>query len=215
MLTNITKTNDTISVGGVGGILEVDLVGHLPGFGMVYYNPNCIANILCFHDLAKKNMIKFDDESNIFNVKIFGKVCSFIPKDKLYVYNARPIKRKHEELKGGVALPIQTVDGNTKLFTERERKNAALARQAQMRMGYPDVRDIVEGINKGRILNLPITRTDLETAKLIWGKDLGSVVGKTTRQTPETVVVEPAETISDKNIILCIDIFILVSSPSC
>ena len=37
---NIRKTSDPISVGGVGGVLEVDLVGDLPGFGEVYYNPN-------------------------------------------------------------------------------------------------------------------------------------------------------------------------------
>ena len=40
MLKNIRKTSDPISVGGVGGVLEVDLVGDLPGFGEVYYNPN-------------------------------------------------------------------------------------------------------------------------------------------------------------------------------
>ena len=47
------------------------------------------------------------------------------------------------------------------MFSERQRKNAALAREAQMRMGYPSVKDIVDGINKGRILNLPITKACL------------------------------------------------------
>ena len=54
------RPNHRISVGGVGGVLEVDLVGDLAGFGEVYFNPDCTANILCYHDLAKNKMIKFD-----------------------------------------------------------------------------------------------------------------------------------------------------------
>ena len=61
----------------------------------------------------------------------FGKECNFVPKVKLYVYNKRNNKRKYEVLYTQVTLPIHTV-----------------------RMGYPSVRDIVDGINKDRILNL-------------------------------------------------------------
>ena len=208
MLTNIKRTRDPISVGGVGGILEVDQIGELPGFGKVYYNPDCIANILCFHDLAQKNMISFDKKNNTFIVKIFGRDCSFIPKEKLYVYNARNInERKFKMSTSEVLLPIQTVDENMKMFTERQRTNAARAREAQMRMGYPNVTDIIEGINKGRILNLPVTKSDFNTATQIWGKDLGSVVGKTIRKTPNTVVIEQSEPMIDKSVILCVDIF--------
>ena len=79
-----------------------------------------------------------------------------------------------------------------------------------MRMGYPKVKDIVDSINKGRILNLPITKADLDIATRIWGRDLGSVVGKTTRKTPETVVIEHAESMTDKRIILCSIYFLSV-----
>ena len=68
MLTNIKRTRDSISVGGVGGISEVDQIGELPGFGKVYYDFDCIANILFFHHLAQKNMISFDKKNNIFIV---------------------------------------------------------------------------------------------------------------------------------------------------
>ena len=57
------KTNNPTSVGGV---LEVDLVGDLPGFGEVYFNLECIANILCHHDLAKNKMIIFNQKENMF-----------------------------------------------------------------------------------------------------------------------------------------------------
>ena len=123
----------------------------------------------------------------------------------MYVFNGRPTKRK---LPAQITLPIQTVEDNKKLYTERERRSAALARQAQMRLGYPSPADIIEGINKGRIINLPITRADMETATKIWGRDLGSVVGKSTRKTPEAVTIERSEEQeTDKKIVLCVDIF--------
>ena len=50
-----------------------------------YYSPDCIANILCFHDLAHKNMISFDNKRNIFVVKLFETECNFVPEDKMYV----------------------------------------------------------------------------------------------------------------------------------
>ena len=66
---------------------------------------------------------------------------------------------------------VETVSHKETMFTDRQRKNAALERQAQMRMGYPSVRDIV---NRGRVLNLPVTKNNLDNAERIWGKDMGS-----------------------------------------
>ena len=57
------------------------------------------------------------------------------------------------------------------MFSERQHKNAALASEAKMCMGYPSV-NVVDGINKGRILNLPITKADLDVAMRIWGEIL-------------------------------------------
>ena len=74
-----------------------------------------------------------------------------------------------------------------------------------MRLGFPTTTDIIEGINEERITNLTITRADLETATKIWGRDLGSMVGKSIK-TPESVVIERYEE-ADKTIVLSVDIF--------
>ena len=58
----------------------------------LYYHPDCLANILCFHDLAEKKLVTFDANNNEFLVKIQNKEYKFKPKGKLYVYNARPKK---------------------------------------------------------------------------------------------------------------------------
>ena len=67
---------------------------------------------------------------------------------------------------------VDTVENMKKLFTKRQLKDAALVRQAQMRTGYPCVKDIVE------VLNLPITRSDLDNAERIGEETWGTQSGK-------------------------------------
>ena len=62
---------------------------------------------------------------------------------------------------------VDTVETMKNMFAKRQQKDAALARQAQMRMGYPSVKDIVDGINKGRVLNLLISKSDFDNAERI------------------------------------------------
>ena len=59
---------------------------------------------------------------------------------------------------------VDTLENIKNNFTIRQQTDVALARQAQMCMGYPCVKDIVEGINKGGVLNQPITKCDLDNA---------------------------------------------------
>ena len=70
LLKNIRSINDGVSVSGVGGSLDLTMKGDLPGFGEVYYHPDCLANILYFHDLAEQKLVKFDENQNIFIVNI-------------------------------------------------------------------------------------------------------------------------------------------------
>jgi len=67
-----------------------------------------------------------------------------------------------------------------------------------MRMGYPSMKDIVNGINKGRVLNLPISKSDLDNAVQIWVRGW---------KNPTPVVIEPTRISLDKEAILCACIF--------
>ena len=46
------------------------------------------------------------------------------------------------------------MDKTNTIFTDRQIRHVALSWQAQVRMGYPSVHDIVDGIGKKYILNL-------------------------------------------------------------
>ena len=79
--------------------------------------------------------------------------------------HCRPTKREKATKAG---QPTYSNGGRKqKVYTERERRNAALARQVQMRLLHPSTADINECINNGRIMNLPITGADLEIASML------------------------------------------------
>ena len=90
-----------------------------------------------------------------------------------------------------------------------QKKDAAVARKAQMRMEYPSVKDIVSRINHGNVMNLLITKVNIDNAIRIWGPDMGSVVEKTTRNRPDKIVVYNTEINVSKNIIYVQTYFIL------
>ena len=74
--------------------------------------------------------------------------------------------------------------------------------------GISKFKEIVEGINKDRVLNLPISKSDFDNAERIWGKDMGSIVRRSTRMRPSPVKIEPTYISVDKEIILCIGYFL-------
>jgi hypothetical protein len=81
----------------------------------------------------------------------------------------------------------------------------ALAIQAQT--GYPSVKDIAESIKKGGLLNFPITKRDLDNAERIWGKIRVPYSGKPLAS--KNLQWKSNERIFDKELILCIKIFLI------
>ena len=64
-----------------------------------------------------------------------------------YMSIIMPNKRKISMMvQETTSTTVDVVDKMKDMFTKRQQKYSALARQ--MRMGYPSVKDIVEGINK-------------------------------------------------------------------
>jgi hypothetical protein len=89
-LTNIRKADSPITIGGVGkGKLITTMVGDFLG-NTVYYNPEGIANILCFYDFHKKYKVDFDGDQFILHIGDLE--LMFKPINKFYVcrnaYNA-------------------------------------------------------------------------------------------------------------------------------
>ena len=66
--------------------LKTNLVGDVIEFGTVYYNPNAIANILCFYDINKMFGVTFNGKFFVVKTPERPKGIFFHPNGKLYLY---------------------------------------------------------------------------------------------------------------------------------
>ncbi|MEL7196301.1 MAG: reverse transcriptase domain-containing protein [Bacteroidota bacterium] len=81
----------------------------------------------------------------------------------------------------GVTL-VSTVKDNTKMYSDRDYKRAMAARELQKAIGRPSTEHLVRIVEGGHLPNCPVTRADILAAEHIWGQDLGTLKGKTTRR---------------------------------
>jgi hypothetical protein len=108
-----------------------------------------------------------------------------------------------------VAL-VTTVEKNKSKFTNRKYVRAKLARKIQVLIGRPEITDFVSYLDKSMIPNCPIDRNDAITANKIFGRDVGSLKGKTTRKNTEHVKTQVIGISADimeryRHITLCVD----------
>ena len=82
----------------------------------------------------------------------------------------------------GVSL-VQTVEENKKFYTPRQFDRAKKARELLHALGSPTVADLKKAIKIG-IKNSPVTFEDVIIAEKIFGQDVGSLKGKSTRTKP-------------------------------
>ncbi|MBS1768272.1 MAG: hypothetical protein JSS77_01295, partial [Acidobacteria bacterium] len=122
LVTNIREADEGIYIAGVSkDKLKTTLIADVNGIGTVYYNPNAIANILCFFDMNKKFGVNFD--SVRFSVKVpeLNRTLKFHPIGKLYLcknvlFLTKPIKNvlvsSLESLAGGEISVFPTEEGH-------------------------------------------------------------------------------------------------------
>lgn len=101
-----------------------------------------------------------------------------------------------------------------KNFTKTEVKQATMARELYVSLGRPSHDSFKFMLHHRLIANTTVTPADAKRALIIWGPDLGSLRGKTTRRKPSKVILNgpsiPAHILpSIESIILCIDHFFI------
>ena len=106
---------------------------------------------------------------------------------------------------------VQMVQENMKFYAPREIKRAKLARDLLASVGSPSVQDLKTALATNAIANVPVTTSDVELAEQIFGPDIGSIKGKTTRRKPIPMVSDqiamPPELCERRSTLeLCIDI---------
>jgi hypothetical protein len=173
MLKDIHEVDNEMAIASNGRTNVTSEMGMLPGYGLVWYDPVRIANIVSLSRVRKKYHVSFNSDHNIFVVtKPDGTVFEFRQSDSgLYFYNLASNKRKG-------AVMIDTVASKKSRYTSEDYSRALLARQLQIRVERPSTKDFLRIVARNQLPNCPITRDDILAAEDIFGPDIGSLKGK-------------------------------------
>ena len=105
---------------------------------------------------------------------------------------------------------LDTVQDNAQFYTPRQVCKAKKARTLLHALGCPSIKDLRAIITSNAIKNYDVTLDDINMAETIFGPDVASIKGKTTRKKVKPVVHNlvkvPTELLNThKNVELCMD----------
>jgi Zinc knuckle len=201
LLNNIRESPTSMTVHCNAGSRVTKMIGDLPGYGTVWYDPQAIANIL-----------------SLKNVKGNGSFYVTKPNGTTHEFRESQSGLYYMDTNTQGVMMINTVSENKERYTNEDYQRALKAREIQIKIGRPSYKDFVRIVTDRLLNNCPITKADVVAAQDIFGLDIGSLKGKTTRQKPEMVrhIVEslPSETMSRyRKITLCIDVMYINKIP--
>ena len=213
MLTNIRKSERTLRALTNGGHQDSNMVGDFPNLGEVWYNSESIANILSLADVRKVCRITMDSsEEPAINVhRLDGSIMKFVEHASgLYVFATD--KTTSESV--NAYTMVSTVAEQKKMFSRREITAADEARALYRKIGRPDEAEFQHILRSNFIRNCPVTPDDAKRALVIYGPDIATIKGKTTKsaaapRAPTFVATPlPAPILEyHRNVTLCLDFF--------
>ena len=213
MVTNIREVDESLTLTTNAGVLTTNLKADIPGWGEAWFAPNSMTNIFSYAEMADRYRITYDNEhDDSFCVHLPHKKVKFTRENGLYLYKPPNVPKPSDDKKAltdKVQL-LETVDENKKFYTKRQFERAKRARELLYTLGYPTINDMKAIIRMNTIKNNPVTTEDVDIAQKIFGPDIATLKGKTTRRTPVPVVEDrieiPRELITSQySVTLCLD----------
>jgi hypothetical protein len=212
LLSNIRESKGNLVIHCNAGKATTNMVGEFDRYRTVWYHPDGIANVLSLAKVKSKFKVTYDSsDGNKFMVhKPNGHKLEFIESDSGLFY--------FDTTEDGGTMLVNTVAQNKTKYTNIDYSRASLARKIQMTIGRPSTSDFLHIIKNNLLPNCPITSRDILAADDIFGPDIGSIKGKTTRSTPSRVrpgmIDIPADIISHyRDITICADVMFVNKIP--
>ena len=210
LLTGVRRAEQAIKVSGIqsGGGVTVDREGEFGEFGTVFYSGDASANILSFASQVDAGAnIRYDHLNDCFtlqpkgsnNVYRFGRKTVPGSEGRFYSCDWRSVEAE--------SAMVTTVEQNLRAFTKREIDRARSARELMARMGFPSVVTAMSIVNSGS--NFDISARDFQVAESIWGRDVASLKGKTTKRATAAADMTINSKIVQKDQVLSIDIMFI------
>eukprot|EP00536_Pseudo-nitzschia_multiseries_P005984 jgi/Psemu1/14155/gm1.14155_g len=205
-LTNIREADDELHLYTNARMTVITLIGDLPGFRLVWYHKDGIANVLSFNGVATTPdyRVEFDNHAigNHFRVTDpIGNVKEFRPSSKgLYYWDSSHLFHTPKQqnmvrstpklfYNEGITL-IETVEGNKALHTNWDILRAERARTFQRITGHLSTKQLLQITQKNQLVNCPVTPGNVRLMNKILGPSIAGLKGKTTRQKKQTVEPE-------------------------
>ena len=212
LLTDVATTTDgeLLRMHTSGGILDSDQKGRFGSFH-VWYNPNCLANILSLALVSEKYRVTLDTEiENAFSVHISEehvmKFIRFLP--GLYLFDASNVDLF--KLRTAFSF-LSTVASNKKNFKQQEIRKADDAIILNRRTNHVANNKFVRVVKDNWIRNNPVTVGDVRRSHKIYGPPLPAIKGRTRYQesprVQDTDIIQiPTALYEDlKHVTLCAD----------
>jgi len=190
MLKNIRTVSRKMTIVCNAGAVIVTQMGDLDGYGPVWYHPDAIANILSLSNVQKRFHVRYDSqEGDYFTlIRDDGSTRTFRPTKK-GLYSSPILPTRTYKTDEDIIL-VNTVEENKKEYTRREVKRATEARRLMAIIGRPSETRMRQIIAERQLRNCDISEQDVRNALSIFGPDLGSLKGKTTRRGEPHVALE-------------------------
>ena len=168
------------------GVKGIDRKAPLTNVGKVWFDNQMMANVLSHARLADDPNFEVDyikktkDGGDYFTLTHLptNKTIKFVRIGNHYAYKPSLT---------AVGL-VQTVEDNKKLFSKAQVDRADKARTLMKTLMMPTVKTLKRAILTNQIQNCPVTDTDCDIAIQIYGKDIASLKGKSTRSKPTPAV---------------------------
>jgi hypothetical protein len=186
MITNIHTSTEVMCACTNGGRQCSTQIGDFRNLGNVWYNPESIANILSLSDVRKVCRVTMDtnfDSSMIVHCLIGVPMKLLEHTDGLYYFDTTATSPSYS-LSIGCCTLVNTVSNNNAPFVTREIDLADKARDLYRKLGRPSQQKFEEILKLNLITNCPIAVDDAKRALLIYGPNLATIKGKTTRGKP-------------------------------
>ena len=215
---DIHKSASSLKVRTNGGSQISTSRASLPGFFDVWYNPSSILNILSLSDVSGCFKITMDTsvaDAIFVHINSTTSIRFDCVRNGLYMadFSSRKVNSSVTD------YTMSTVSENQSHFTRREIEGADRARTLIKHLGYPSYNHLVTSLQTNSITNCSVTSDDVRRALLIYGPDVASLRGKSTRppssHVPPFVATPLPPDIYDshKNITLCMDFFFVQGLP--
>jgi hypothetical protein len=145
-----------------------------------------------------------------------GGLYAFKPQAPYIAANQARLQKQQTMHKDATNLLVSTVKENRLGYTEREYQRAKLARRVYHLVGAPTIENFKHILHVGGIRNCDLTPQDVEIAEKIFGPDVSTLKGKSTRRKPKIVrydVIAVPRELKQRLLELAIDIMFICSIP--